>query len=210
MKKNENRDELEIVEALVRSIDKGDSYTRGHCERVKYYSIGIASEFKITDEDLMELKLGALFHDFGKLYIPKEILNKEGKLTDIEYAIIKKHPIIGFNILKRILRYKKSLKIILEHHERIDGKGYPFGIIGRDIDFLSSIVMVADAFDAMTTSRVYRKVPLPTEQALAEISINTGKQFEPKIVDAFFQWIKKNGNNKITRMKQKTEKEILN
>lgn len=184
-----NKNYLETVRSLSSAIEAKDAYTGGHSERVKIYSMGIADILELDSQSLLELEFGSLLHDIGKIGIPEEILNKNAIFNDEEYALIKKHPIIGHDILKEVHFLTNSQRIVLEHHERIDGKGYPQGLKGDDINLLARIVCVADAYDAMTSSRAYRKIPLTKEKAVKEMIDNKGTQFDSIVVDAFLKWL---------------------
>lgn len=149
---------IETVETLVKAIEAKDLYTSGHCERVKELAVEIGCLLGLKQEEIELLELAALLHDIGKIGMPESILNKKGKLTNEEYAVVKKHPQIGYEMLKGISALERINKIILQHHERIDGKGYPTGLEGKDIDKLAKILTVADAIDAMMSARPYRPV----------------------------------------------------
>lgn len=176
---------LSTVKSLANAIEANDKYTRGHCERVSKISMTIAKAIGIDPEDLSILEFASILHDIGKIGIPSTVLNKEGKLTKEEFDMIKKHPQIGYDILSDVEFLYKSRRILLQHHERIDGKGYPLGLKGQDIDFLAKIISVADAYDAMTSSRPYRKIPLTKEEAIDEMIRGKGTQFEEGVVDCF-------------------------
>lgn len=148
---------FETIKALAKAIDAKDHYTQGHCHRVMEYSVAIAKEMGFLDSQLDDLKYGAILHDIGKIGIPEDILNKNGKLTDEEYNIIKSHSAIGYDIVKDIEFLSKAKDIIYEHHEKIDGRGYPNGLNGEESNIFSRIVCVADSYDAMTSNRAYRK-----------------------------------------------------
>lgn len=168
----------EMIKALVQAIDAKDKYTNGHSIRVADYSKMIAS--KLYDEEKVQSIYNiALLHDIGKIGIADEIINKPGKLTDTEYAIIKKHPATGAEILNKITSYPDLINGALYHHERYDGKGYPFGIKGDSIPEIAALIAVADAYDAMTSKRSYRDT-LPQNVVREEIEKNIGKQFHPK------------------------------
>ncbi len=179
---------FETVRTLANAIEEKDRYTGGHCERVMEYSMKIAEVLGLGEEEKNDLKFGSILHDIGKIGIPEAILHKDDKLTPQEYNIIKTHPEIGYRILKNLdfLSYSKS--IVYEHHERIDGKGYPRGLKGEEIHLLARIVCVADAFDAMTSNRPYKNV-MTTEMAVKELLANAGTQFDSDIVDAFIKAI---------------------
>ncbi|MCM8830944.1 MAG: HD-GYP domain-containing protein [Candidatus Omnitrophica bacterium] len=187
---------LQIVAALASSIEAKDKYTIGHTERVVNYSFVILENLKryIKDNDLEKfkenLKIAALLHDIGKIGIPERILNKKTCLNGKENLIVKNHPIIGANILNKIEEFKDVLAGVKYHHERYDGKGYPSGIGKRKIPLIASIISLADAFDAMTTDRPYRKA-LSFNVAIREIKKNRKKQFSPMVVDAFLKGLPK-------------------
>lgn len=176
---------FETVRALVNAVDAKDTYTGGHCERVTEYSLLIADAMELSSQEKHELRFGGMLHDIGKIGIPEHILNKLGRFTDDEYAFMKRHPEIGESILKDAHFLVRSRRIVLEHHEHYDGRGYPHGLKGEEIDILSRIVCVADAYDAMTSSRPYRQKAFTMEQAIEELLKNRGTQFDPTVVDAF-------------------------
>jgi len=178
---------LSTVRALASAIEANDKYTWGHCERVSNISIAIAKSMGVNTEDINTLEFAALLHDIGKLGISPEILNKKGKLTQEEFEIVKRHPGIGYEILSEVEFLYDSRKVLLQHHERIDGNGYPQGLYGDNIAFLAKIMAVADAYDAMTSSRPYREIPLTKEQAIEELIKGKGTQFDEEIVDSFIE-----------------------
>ena len=182
---------FETVRALANAIDEKDSYTGGHCERVMEYSMIIARELGLNQYEQNDLKFGSILHDIGKIGISENILNKEGKLTGDEYEEIKRHPVKGNNILRDLNFLNNCRRIINEHHERIDGNGYPNGLSDDRIYFLARIVCVADAYDAMTSSRPYRKNTLSREQAIEELINNSGTQFDTRVVEAFVNYLRK-------------------
>ncbi|TDT71897.1 HD-GYP domain-containing protein (c-di-GMP phosphodiesterase class II) [Hypnocyclicus thermotrophus] len=185
---------LETVKALATAIDAKDSYTGGHCERVMEYSLMIADKLKIPDKFKKDLKFAAILHDIGKIGIKDNVLNKPGRFTDDEYNEIKKHPQIGYDILKDIEFLKNSATILLYHHEKLDGTGYPKGISSKEIPLLSKILMIADSFDAMTSKRVYRKKNMLPEEAFEEMK-RCKNQFEQKLVEVFIEaYIEKYSN----------------
>lgn len=172
----------EIILCLSKAIEYKDMYTKGHCERVQNIALKIANELGLSDEDKNVLKVACLLHDIGKIGVKEEILNKEAPLTVYEYEQIKQHPLIGYNILKDLDFMKRIQKIVLQHHERVDGKGYPYGLKGEEIDLLAKIISVADAYDAMTSDRPYRKA-FAKDQALKELQRCAGSQFDKGIVE---------------------------
>lgn len=147
---------LAYIETLRRVVDAKDNYTRGHSDRVSEYSILIGKKLGLSYEDLEILKIGGLFHDIGKIGISDDILLKTSKLTDLEYDEIKRHPSIGAHILENLKSFENIIPIVLHHHERYDGKGYPYNLVGKNIPYMARIVAIADSFDAMTSKRCYR------------------------------------------------------
>jgi len=179
------------IESLRLAVDAKDNYTRNHSDRVSYYSVMIGKQLGLSDSDLELLKQGALFHDIGKIGIPDAILQKPGKLTDEEYDDIKNHPSIGAKILAPAKIFADLIPMVLNHHERFDGKGYPVGLAGEDIPLMARIVCVADSFDAMTSDRSYRP-RFKVIDALEEVERCKGAQFDPLVVDAFIIALKEN------------------
>lgn len=171
---------LESIETLRFTVEAKDNYTRGHSDRVSEYSVLIGKKLGLPSKDLEILRIGGLFHDIGKIGISDSILLKNGKLTNKEYDEIKSHPIIGKNILSNAAIFQDIIPIVLYHHERYDGKGYPYGLSDKDIPLLARIVAVADAFDAMTSRRSYRN-ELDIEYVKEELKNKTGTQFDPVV-----------------------------
>lgn len=182
---------LQTIEALVTTIEVKDPYTKGHSERVAKYSLMIASSLGLANAK--EIETAARIHDIGKIGIPESILNKPGKLTEEEFSYIQQHPEIGFKILDRIEEFKDIKQMIRHHHEWFNGKGYPLNLSGDAIPIGSRVIAVADAFDAMTSSRPY-KSPSSIAAALEEIQRMSGTQFDPLIVDAFLQVMGSSGS----------------
>ncbi|HUI69812.1 MAG TPA: HD domain-containing phosphohydrolase [Spirochaetia bacterium] len=172
------------VRALVQAIEEKDTYTRGHSERVAAIVVHVARELGISEEEIEYLRFGSILHDVGKIGIPESIVRSPKPLTEGEYKIIQKHPLKGLEILQHIPFIREHMYLIRSHHERWDGKGYPDGLRGDEIPLGAQIVAIADAFDAMTSSRPYRK-GLPPKQAAREIKKGVGTQFSSSIVDAF-------------------------
>ena len=175
---------LESIETLRYTVEAKDRYTHGHSDRVSAYSVLIGEKLGLPKSDLETLKIGGLFHDIGKIGISDTILLKNGKLTDKEYLEIKNHPVIGKNILSNAAIFENIIPIVLYHHERYDGKGYPYGLQDQSIPFLARIVSVADAFDAMTSRRSYRG-ELDLEYVKNEIKTKSGTQFDPIVATTF-------------------------
>jgi len=191
---NQAREKLQryfyhVVVSLVRILEAKDVYTKGHSERVAEYALKIASKIGFSEEQIEVLKETAILHDIGKLGIKESILNKESKLSDEEIEIIHKHPVIGGQILEPVVLAKEMLDIVRGHHERYDGLGYPDKLSGESINIFAQIVSVADAYDAMTSTRSYRHC-MDKAQAIAELKKNSGTQFNPKVVEAFLAILK--------------------
>jgi putative nucleotidyltransferase with HDIG domain len=187
---NLNFTNTEIVQRDAAAIEKVDGYTFHHCTRIKDYSIELWKKLGQPIERVTMLRWGAYFHDIGKLAVPIEILNKVDKLTPEEWEILKSHSIKGAQMMREheIEWLRDAAFIVEQHHERYDGKGYPFGLKGDEISLEASIVSVVDSFDAMTTDRVYRKA-LSLKEAMQEIIQGKGTQFNPKVVDAFLSFL---------------------
>ncbi|MHB1664879.1 MAG: HD domain-containing phosphohydrolase [bacterium] len=179
---------FETINSMSEAIEARDEYTKNHGDRLVEYATSIAAKLGLNEIAIRDIKYGAVLHDVGKIGIRDSVLNKPGKLTDEEYEEIKKHPEIGFNLLKKIKFLAPVANIVLHHQERYDGKGYPEGLKGDSIPVGSRIVAVIDTFDAMTTDRPYRKA-LPKEKALQEIKKCSGTQFDPIIVNVFLKII---------------------
>lgn len=177
---------ISTITSLVSAIDAKSPWTKGHSERVTNFALEIAREMGLKDEDLEHLKLCGLLHDIGKIGIYDGVLDKPGKLTDEEFELIKKHPVMSMEILNPIKQLSTIIPGILHHHERYDGKGYPEGISGDDIPLCARILCVADSFDAMTAERPY-KPPRGIEDAKLELKRCSGTQFDPKVVEAFLK-----------------------
>ncbi|MHB9154415.1 MAG: HD domain-containing phosphohydrolase [Endomicrobiales bacterium] len=182
---------LNTVTSLATAIEAKDKYTIGHTARVVNYSLEIARNLagiKIgAGKDFEEnLRIAALLHDIGKIGVPEEVLNKNGPLSEQEREQVIRHPQLGVDILNHIHEFKEVILGVKYHHERYDGTGYPFRLSGEAIPLAASIIAVADAFDAMTSDRPYRRA-FPEEQAMQEIRANSGKQFHPAIVEAFLR-----------------------
>lgn len=184
--KNIEKAYIESIETLRMTVEAKDTYTRGHSDRVAKYSVEIGKELGLSEADLKILKLGAQFHDIGKIGIPDSVLLKPDKLTEEEYATIKKHAEIGANILKSSTIFKDIIPIVLHHHERWDGKGYPKGLKGEEIPYLARICSISDTFDAITSKRSYRDAN-NLQFARDEIEKNIGTQFGEKEAKAFLK-----------------------
>jgi HD-GYP domain-containing protein (c-di-GMP phosphodiesterase class II) len=185
---NQNAEEgyLQSVMALSAAVEASDPYTRGHCDRVAYYSEQVALHMGMDKASVKQLVLAGQLHDLGKIGIDKEILCKPGRLDSEEFDHIARHPMIAWEILEPVLFLSKEREIIIVHHERFDGKGYPNGLHGSQISLAGKILAVADCYDAMTSNRPYRR-HMEEKKALGIIKEERGNQFDPDIVDAFLE-----------------------
>jgi len=184
---------LGIVESLAAAIDAKDTYTNGHSVRVAEYSKEIAKRAGYDEDMQQRIYITGLLHDVGKIGVPDAIINKEGKLDDIEYSIIKSHPEKGSTILRNIKDMPELTIGARWHHERYDGKGYPEGLAGDKIPEEARIIAVADSYDAMTSNRSYRR-GMPQEKVRAEIEKGKGTQFDPYFADIMLQMIDEDKN----------------
>ena len=175
---------LDYIKSIAAALDARDTYTHGHSRRVAEFSIGIGKELGLSEGELEFLELSATIHDIGKIGISESVLQKPGKLTDEEFKIIKSHVVKGSKILEPMSRLRVLMPGVRHHHERYDGRGYPDGLKGDEIHLVARIISVADTYDAMTSSRVYRK-SLPKEIAFEEIEKGAGTQFDPKLATLF-------------------------
>jgi HD domain len=180
------------VGALCQAVETKDFYTRGHSDRVSRGSVMIAREIGMRAERVDAIRYAGMLHDVGKLGVPTKVLQKTGKLTEEEYAAIQLHPMRGLDIVREIGFLDEALAGIMHHHERIDGRGYPMGLAGDEIPEFARVLAVADAFDAMTSTRSYRGAR-PVEEAIWELRKWSGTQFDPAFVDAFVAAIKRDG-----------------
>lgn len=188
-----HRSYMDTIEALRQVVDAKDYYTRGHSDRVAYYSILIGVEMGLDESDLELLKISSFFHDIGKIGTAEDILTKADKLSASEYEEIKKHPLKGAQILSAVSMLKDVVPIVQNHHERIDGNGYPMGLQGDQIPLFSRIIAVADAYDAMTSDRHYRK-KLDPEIAKEQLLSGRGTQFDSMVVNKFIGVLENHDN----------------
>jgi response regulator RpfG family c-di-GMP phosphodiesterase len=172
------------ISALTAALETRDVETRGHSDRVVIYSLRLGRELGLDQAELKALELGALFHDIGKIGIEDKILLKPRHLSREEWVEMRKHPEKGTRIIERIPHLRGALPVVAQHHERWDGRGYPMGLAGEEIDLKARIFAVADAVDAVTSNRPYDK-PRSFEDAYKELRRGAGKQFDPKVVEAF-------------------------
>jgi putative nucleotidyltransferase with HDIG domain len=177
---------LGTITALAAAVDAKDPYTFGHSSEVTEAALAIAAEMGIGEKETETLRMAAILHDIGKIGIDGAILNKEGPLDSEEYSAIMRHPTIGANILSSLDFLGDVVPIVLHHHERYDGTGYPGKIGGEEIPLGARIITVADSYDAMTSDRTYRRA-MPSSKALDELTRNIGTQFDPDVVAAFMR-----------------------
>lgn len=177
---------FQTIATIANTIDAKDRYTRGHSKRVSEYSAALAAELGMSQEEIQNVHSIALLHDIGKIGVPDAVLNKPGKLTEEEYKLMKQHTEVGGEILKDIGMIPGIDIGAKYHHERYDGKGYPTGLVGEDIPYIARIISIADAYDAMTSTRVYRK-RLSDEEVLVEMKAGIGRQFDPDMAKAFIR-----------------------
>jgi putative nucleotidyltransferase with HDIG domain len=170
--------------ALSAAIEARDPYARGHSSRVTVFAQAMARGLSLDKERLAVLRLGALLHDVGKLAVPSSVLLKRGPLTEPELDLMRRHPAAGARMLRSLGAPGTILPLVLHHHERWDGAGYPTGRSGEEIPLEARVLCIADSFDAMTSNRPYR-APWNPDEALAELERCSGSQFDPKLVAAF-------------------------
>jgi putative nucleotidyltransferase with HDIG domain len=181
-----------LVRSFVKAIEIKDLYTRGHSERVAELSVHVAEELGVPYDERRLTRYAALLHDVGKIGVPLCIINKPGPLDDEEFEAIKQHPSIGADILHDIDFLAPAIDIVRYHHERIDGRGYPHGVSGDELSDIVRIVTAVDAFDAMTSTRSYRRA-LEVEDAVAELRRCAGTQFDPRMVEALARAVERIG-----------------
>jgi HD-GYP domain-containing protein (c-di-GMP phosphodiesterase class II) len=181
------------ITALAAAIDAKDPYTHGHSQRVMEYSLLTGGYLSLDREEMETIEYAAILHDVGKIAVESRILNKPGALDEAEWERVREHPVIGANILRSVPFLEKSSELVLCHHERFNGQGYPNGLKGEDIPLGGRIIAVADAFDTMTTDRAYRPA-LPVEHAVKELNSCSGGQFCPEVVKAFIAGLRLHTN----------------
>lgn len=172
------------LEAMVLALDLREKETGYHSYRVTEYALTLAKKLELSDHDLSVIAKGALLHDIGKIGVPDNILLKPGKLTDEEWEIMKTHPMLGYELLRNIDFLEESAQIVLHHHERFDGKGYPVGLVGNQIPLGARLFSIVDTLDALTSKRVYKEA-ISFEESIERISEASESFFDPWIVEAF-------------------------
>jgi putative nucleotidyltransferase with HDIG domain len=182
---------IDAVRALSSSVDARDKYTHDHSNRVSRLASGLAREMGFPEATVEKIEGGALLHDIGKISVDTEVLSKPGPLDDDEMGMIRQHPLNSADIISRLRLLRESAEIVVQHHERPDGKGYPGGLKGHEISVGARILNVADAFDAMTTDRPYRK-RRSLDEAIGELSSGSGSEFDPVVVEYLMRMIEDN------------------
>ena len=187
-------DELEhaesVVVALARGVESRDPYTGDHCERLANYAVALGRYIGLDDESLTALKRGGFLHDLGKVSIPDEILKKRAGLTEEEWDLMKRHPIVGEEICRPLKSFRNVLPIIRHHHERWDGNGYPYRLKGKDIPLLARILQIVDVYDALRTLRPYKAAMQHAEAEVAMRQESANGHLDPDLVDAFLGMLK--------------------
>ncbi|MCB9061962.1 MAG: HD-GYP domain-containing protein [Halobacteriovoraceae bacterium] len=184
-----------LSKSLLKALQLKDDYTYGHSARVAFYSRRLGVELELSDQELFELELSGLFHDIGKIGVPDSILKKPTRLDHEEFLMMKEHPTMTYEILLEVEGLEKIALSAKHHHERFDGRGYPEGLKGDNIPLFSRVILIADTFDAMTSTRPYRK-GLPYEVAFRELRDFAGEQFDPHLVEKFIEAMIKDQNEK--------------
>lgn len=179
---------LETIEAFVRALESRDTYTAGHSDRVHRFSMAIARNLGLQGKELDQIHHGSLLHDIGKIGVYDRVLLKPGALDQEEFQLMKEHPSFGANILQNMKSMQSIVPIILHHHEKQDGTGYPLGLKGDEIPLGARIVQVADTWDAMASDRPYRR-RLKKELAIEQLKKAAGTQLDEKCVEAFLDWL---------------------
>lgn len=177
---------LEALRAIISTLEEKDPYTHGHSIRVAEYAVALADTIGLSEIEIREVELCALLHDIGKIGIPDNVLLKPARLTRAEFEIMKSHPVRSARILEKISALRNLIPGIEYHHERFDGLGYPEGLKGEAIPLYARIILIADTYDAMTSTRPYR-LALTREVAFDELRKCSGTQFDPVLVDAFIR-----------------------
>lgn len=178
---------MRTIRALAQAIDARDHYTHSHSENVAKIAVAIAEEMGMSVKEIEIISQACELHDIGKIGIEDNILTKPASLTPEEWEQVKRHPVTGAQILEPLTFLQDVVEIVRQHHENYDGSGYPAGRRAEDILLGARIIHLADAYEAMRSERAYRKIPLTKEEAISEINVNSGKQFDPKVVEVFLR-----------------------
>jgi putative nucleotidyltransferase with HDIG domain len=178
------------VRSILQALECKDRYTYGHSMRVTYFALVVGRELGLDEDDMYNLQVSALFHDVGKIGVPDSILNKPSRLDEDEFLVMKRHPELSGEILRGFDVFQDAAKNARHHHERFDGRGYPDGLKGDEVPLYSRIILIADTFDAMTSTRPYRK-GLPYAVAFEELLQFSGSQFDADLVKAFIRGMRK-------------------
>ncbi|HOO31999.1 MAG TPA: PAS domain-containing protein [Thermotogota bacterium] len=189
--KDEGKFQTDLILTLVKALEYYDAYTRGHSERVAIWSAELAKALGVDEEGQKQIYFVSLMHDIGKIFIPQNILNKAGRLTEDEYTLIQSHSTKSAELINKVEGMENFAKIVLHHHEKYDGTGYPDRLKGKVIPYFSRIISVADSYDAMTSKRPYRKI-LSEEFAVQELRRCSGTQFDPSMIEPFIEKVLKN------------------
>ena len=179
---------IEFAKILLNTISAKDNYTKDHSQNVSKLCVMFANYLNLSEDDIENLRIAALFHDIGKIGIPDNFLQKEGKLTDTEYETIKLHPVIGANIFSSTDIFKHIAPIIVAHHERVDGTGYPNNLKGNEIPYLAKILTICDCFDAMVSKRSYKE-KMTIDYAIEQLNKGAGTQFDRELAESFIKLI---------------------
>lgn len=203
---NVKKDYINTIYALAAAVDAKDHYTHGHSATVMKYSTKIAEKMSMSEAEIETIKYAGLLHDIGKIGISENIINKPGKLTNDEYAIIKMHPQLGANIISKIESLKKLVPLVLSHHEWVNGTGYPLGLRGEEIPMGARIIAIADAFSTITSKRPYRE-ERSVDFAVKEIQKYSGTQFDARLVTAFIKLLKEEEAEEAAMKQSKIDRE---
>jgi len=191
-----------VIAALANAIEAKDEYTEGHNERVSGYSVALARAAGMSEDDQEIVRMAGILHDIGKIGVPDSVLNKPGSLNQDEFERIFLHPQEGEKILSPLRCLSGIRDVVLYHHERYDGTGYPKGLKGEKIPIFARIVAIADSYDAMTSNRSYRQA-LSREKAVEELESKAGEMWDPELVRIFIEWLDKNGDKRRSRSSEK-------
>lgn len=184
---------MSTIKAFVKAIEAKDKYTSGHSERVAHYAVAVGKELRLTEGQLEKLEYLAILHDIGKISIGEGVLNKPDKLSEDEFDLIRTHPQVGAGIIEGIKFIGSDADVIRYHHKWVNGRGYPYSLNGRSLPLGAKIIAAADAFDAMTSDRAYRKA-MPVADAVLELKKGSGTQFDTSVAEALVEVLKQKGD----------------